>query len=123
MELKFLNLKILFERIFEQNLFSLILRSPGGFDSTYYSKSIHCNFNIFKWILVWGKICFNCRYSCMINIKEFPQALETLTPDIECLTPYQRDIGVNAGIIHDGVCHGTNKLVPHLYHHTNYAMH
>ena len=32
----------------------------------------------------------------------FPPALETLTPDIDWLTPYQREIGANAGIIHNG---------------------
>ena len=57
------------------------------------------------------------------KFKEFPPALETLTPDIEWLTPYQRNIGANAGIIHDGVLHGTNKLVPHLYDHKNYVIH
>ena len=49
--------------------------------------------------------------------KQLPPAPETLTPDIDWLTPYQREIGDNAGIIHNGVLHGTNKLVPHLYDH------
>ena len=49
--------------------------------------------------------------------KEFPPAPKTLTPDIGWLTPYQRDIGSNTEIIHNGVFHCTNKLVPHLYDH------
>ena len=57
------------------------------------------------------------------KFKEFPPAPETLTPDIEWLTPYQRGIGDNTGIIHDGVFHGTNKLVPHLYDHKDYVTH
>ena len=51
------------------------------------------------------------------KFKEIPPAPETLTPDIDWLTPYQRDIGDNTGIINDGVVHGANKLVPHLYDH------
>ena len=49
--------------------------------------------------------------------KEFPPAPKTLTPDIGWLTPDQRDIGSNTEIIHNGVFHCTNKLVPHLYDH------
>ena len=37
------------------------------------------------------------------KLKEFPPALETLTPDIEELTRYQRELGANAGIIHNGL--------------------
>ena len=60
----------------------------------------------------------------MISLQEFSPAPETLTPDIEWLSPYQRDIGANAGIIHNGVVHGTNKFVPHLYDHKkNYVIH
>ena len=57
------------------------------------------------------------------KFKEFPPARETLTPYIAWLTLYQRDIEANTGIIHNGLIHGTNKFVPHLYDHKNHIMH
>ena len=51
------------------------------------------------------------------KFEEFPPALETLTPDIDWLTPYQQETGANAGIVHNGVFHGTNRVVSHLYYH------
>ena len=49
------------------------------------------------------------------KFKEFPPAPKTLTPDIDWFTPYQRELGANTGRIHNGVFHGTNKLIPHLH--------
>ena len=57
------------------------------------------------------------------KFKEFPPTPETLKPDIDWLRPYQKDIGVNAGIINNEVAHGTNKLVQHLFDHTNKVIH
>ena len=37
------------------------------------------------------------------KFNEFPQAPATLTPDIGWPTPYQREVGVNAGIINNAV--------------------
>ena len=36
------------------------------------------------------------------KLKELPPAPETLTPDIEWLTPYQQEIGVKTEIINNG---------------------
>ena len=63
------------------------------------------------------EVDLHCPVELHDKLKEFPPALETLTPDIEELTRYQRAIGANTGIIQNGLFHGTNKLVPHLYDH------
>ena len=63
------------------------------------------------------EVDLHCPVELHDKFKELPPALETLTPDIEGLTPYQREIRADAGIIHNGLFHGTNNLVPHLYDH------
>ena len=57
------------------------------------------------------------------KFQEFPPAPETLTPDIDWLTPYQQEIGFKTDIINNGVVHGANRLVPHLYDHKQYVIH
>ena len=57
------------------------------------------------------------------QLKEFPLARETLTLDIDWLSPYQKEIGVNTGIMHNEVFHGSNKLAPHGFDHTSYVIH
>ena len=57
------------------------------------------------------------------KFKEFPPAPETLKTDIDWLRPYQKEIGVNTGIINNEVAHGTNKLVQHRVDHTNKVIH
>ena len=61
------------------------------------------------------EVDLHCPVELHDKFKELPLALETLTPDIEGLTPYQREIGANTGIIHNGLSHGTNKFIPQLY--------
>ena len=56
------------------------------------------------------------------KFKECPPAPETLA-DINWLRPYQRDIEANTGLIPNGVFHGTNQFVPHLYGHKDNAIH
>ena len=58
------------------------------------------------------EVDLHCPVGLHDKFKEFPPALEALTPDIEGLTPYQREIGANAGIIHNGLSHGTNIFCP-----------
>ena len=48
------------------------------------------------------------------TFEEFSSALETLTLDIDLLTPYQREIGVNTGIMNNDVFFRASKLVPHI---------
>ena len=59
--------------------------------------------------------------------KEFPPCPETLTPDEEWLSPFQKeiakDIDEKLGVTKKGKYKGTDKLVPHLYEHKKYVIH
>ena len=46
------------------------------------------------------------------NLSENGYGPETLTPDIDWLTPYQRERGANTGIINNGVFHGSKYFGP-----------
>ena len=69
------------------------------------------------------EVDLHCPVELHDKFQEFPPALETLMPDIEWLTPYQREKGANTGIIHNGLFHGTNILVPLLYDRKIYVIH
>ena len=59
--------------------------------------------------------------------KEFPPCPETLTPDEEWLTPFQKerakDIDEKLGVTKKGKYKGCDKLVPHLYEPKKYVIH
>ena len=62
------------------------------------------------------------------KVKEFVPAPESITPKLEWLSDFQRDVGVKAkAIIHNEktgeyTSLGSNKLIPHLFTHENYAI-
>ena len=42
---------------------------------------------------------------------------------MELFSDYQKEVGVKTGVIKNGKCKGTSKLVPHLNEHKNYVLH
>ncbi|MFM7982845.1 MAG: hypothetical protein ACKPKO_26335, partial [Candidatus Fonsibacter sp.] len=58
------------------------------------------------------------------KFKEFPPAPESLTPNIDWFSSFQKDVGVNNGIITKKInIMDQNKIGPHLYNHYNYVIH
>jgi len=57
------------------------------------------------------------------KFKELPPAPETLTPNIEWFSNYQKCIGRNIEVVKGDKYNGCEKLVPHLYDHKNYVIH
>ena len=52
------------------------------------------------------------------EFKEMPPCPETLTPYMEWLSDFQRDVGTKIGVAKAGSYKGTNKVVPRLFEHT-----
>ena len=50
-------------------------------------------------------------------------APQTIAPDIELFSDFQWELAEHHGIVKNGVYQGAHKLIPHLYTHTNYAIH
>ena len=57
------------------------------------------------------------------KFREFPPCPETLTPNMEWFSQFQKEVGEKSGIIKNEKYRGTNKLVPHLMEHKNYVLH
>ena len=57
------------------------------------------------------------------KFKEYPPEPQTVAPDIECFSEFQRELAEKHGIVKKGVYQGAPKLIPHLYKHTNYVIH
>ena len=53
----------------------------------------------------------------------YPPAPQTIAPDIEWFSDFQRELAGKHGIVKNGVYQGAPKLIPHLYKHTNYVTH
>ena len=57
------------------------------------------------------------------KLKEFVPAPETLTPNMDWLSDYQRANAERLEVVKNGKYRGSNKLVPHLFEHKNYVIH
>ena len=57
------------------------------------------------------------------EFKECFPAPETLTPELEWLSDYQKEIGETTGIINNNKFNGSDKLVHHLFDHHTYVIH
>lgn len=57
------------------------------------------------------------------QFKEFPPCPESLTPNIEWFSDYQKEIGETNGRVNGNKYNGSNKLVPHLFKHEKYVIH
>ncbi|MFM7984751.1 MAG: hypothetical protein ACKPKO_36060, partial [Candidatus Fonsibacter sp.] len=57
------------------------------------------------------------------KFRQFPPAPESLTPDIDWFSSFQKDVGVKNGILNNDNYNGSNKLVPHLYNQYKYVIH
>ena len=77
----------------------------------------------------------NCKYGYIVecdlyipkklhkSLKEYPPAPETMTPNIEWFSEYQKTLGENSGIINNNKYSGSDKLIPHLFEKKNYVLH
>ena len=57
------------------------------------------------------------------KLQEFVPAPETLTPNMEWFSGYQRASDARLEVIKDGKYMGSHKLVPRLFEHKNYVIH
>jgi hypothetical protein len=62
-------------------------------------------------------------------LKEFAPAPESIKPNIEWFSDYQKEVGLKTGSIrynektNEYINLGTNKLIPHLFKHEKYSIH
>ena len=56
------------------------------------------------------------------TLREFPPAPENLTPGIEWLREFQKQVGPATGAVKDGKNLGADKLAPHLFQHKKYTL-
>ena len=55
------------------------------------------------------------------KFKAYPPTPESIAPDADWFSRFQRELAENDGIVKNGAYQGAAKLIPHLHKHEEYA--